>query len=815
GLFNGVTALLFGLGVHAERRWRLPTTALGLLVIATLLTPLNFLAVASLGRGTGGGPIWAVAGELVTIGLFAALVSRAGRTLVARSPTALALGVLAPSVAMFAIRRYVHPGAGSAALLSLGAVPWLAQGVAVGGVLFRERRVAEIPEALAHELLRLLGLTAFAAALALGLLLAQGGPIGPALHRLSPLVPLAAAPALVAGLWLWRKTTDPDRAGDRTAGTSIAALATLVLLAGVALAWPDPAGMLPVAMLNFAVLTAVALAFEVPAAHVLAGACLAVAYLLGVLVATGRLGWAGATPDEAARALASARGGTALVPLVLLYGGAAAEGLRRGRRLDAQALAVVTVLAAVLSLGLVTWHGFGRPGDPVGATWVYAVLAAAALAGAIRFGRDPLMAGAGAATTRTLGWTGLGLILAALVQGLVFGRLAPAATRPDLALMSTVTPEMVFGPLDWGAARAWVLALLVHATLTTAGVMVLSRLRRDAIPSDPEFEPEPGRRSPPPPQPSPTKGEGAGSVHSTPTGEAGTIAPSHFRGGGAPTKGATDSWATPEIVLRDILRQSSLATSIATGASVAVVAVAAGATAATLAMDLLWLALVWLALAWRDVAPRLFAAAQAALTGSVVAAVTALLQGRGWYASAPLGWLDPWSVQAHALALGGLALGWIGVRVGVRARRIGRSGSPGDAAAIAVTLLEPPWPAFDRWLRGAVVLALVALAVYGVLPGAAREWTPRDLAVRLGGAATAGTTRVVPPAAAFEIDGVPHGHALGVGSWAVLVVALAVLLAGQWERFRRVDLLGALLAATMAAPLLAGRWESDMAAASA
>src|SRR5262249_8978306 len=50
GLFTGVTALLFGLGMYAERRWKLETTALGLLVIATLLVPLNFLAVASLSR---------------------------------------------------------------------------------------------------------------------------------------------------------------------------------------------------------------------------------------------------------------------------------------------------------------------------------------------------------------------------------------------------------------------------------------------------------------------------------------------------------------------------------------------------------------------------------------------------------------------------------------------------------------------------------------------------------------------------------------------------------------------------------------------
>ncbi|MGC3965820.1 MAG: hypothetical protein QM775_00145 [Pirellulales bacterium] len=47
GLFNGVTAALFGIGLYVERRWRLPTTTHGLLLIAMLLVPLNFLAIAA------------------------------------------------------------------------------------------------------------------------------------------------------------------------------------------------------------------------------------------------------------------------------------------------------------------------------------------------------------------------------------------------------------------------------------------------------------------------------------------------------------------------------------------------------------------------------------------------------------------------------------------------------------------------------------------------------------------------------------------------------------------------------------------------
>ena len=47
-VFGGVTAALFAVGFYTERRWKLQTTSRGLLVIATLLVPLNFLAIAAL-----------------------------------------------------------------------------------------------------------------------------------------------------------------------------------------------------------------------------------------------------------------------------------------------------------------------------------------------------------------------------------------------------------------------------------------------------------------------------------------------------------------------------------------------------------------------------------------------------------------------------------------------------------------------------------------------------------------------------------------------------------------------------------------------
>ena len=61
-LFNGVTACLFGIGFHSEHRWRLHTTSQGLLITATLLVPLNFLAIAAFSRSDAGESLLTISG---------------------------------------------------------------------------------------------------------------------------------------------------------------------------------------------------------------------------------------------------------------------------------------------------------------------------------------------------------------------------------------------------------------------------------------------------------------------------------------------------------------------------------------------------------------------------------------------------------------------------------------------------------------------------------------------------------------------------------------------------------------------------------
>ena len=657
-----------------------------------------------------------MAGELVAVGLFTGLTYLAGRCLVSQAPAALTVGMLVPSASLLLIRRFVEPSGDMLVLLALGSLPLLAQGGAVAALILRVRHSADIDEPEALDLLRLLGLTTFAVGVALGLLMVLGGPIAMTLHRAALLAPLAGAPALAIGMLLWRRTNAPELVGYRTAGTAIAAAGALVMLAGVALGWPDPAGMIPVAVLDFVVLTAIALAFSVPAAHVLAGTCFTLAYLLAWHVATGALGWKVGTPDEASRALFSSGSGLALTPLVLFFGAASAAGLRVGRRLDAQAYAVVAALAWALSLGLTTLYGFGRRGDPAGVAWIYAVDAIAALAAAGWFGRNPLVERTdGNTAARVLVWIGSGLILLAFVQTSVFG-------------------------LSSSGLLSWVTAFLPHATVTAIAAALLAS--------------RPDERSP------------------------------------------------TRAILLDILSRSALATSAAAVGGLTIAA--PGASTAVLAADGLWLALVWLILAWRYASPALFALFQAALTGSLMLALTTVLQGRDWYAASRRPWLDPWTIQTHANALGLFCLAWIGVRLGVRSLD---PKSWGTARA----LLDPPWPAFDRCLRGAVLLALVALALYGVFPPMLQELTSGDLAVQIAPEyASSVSVRIDHlPVAVFELQSVPHEHALGIGSQVLVCLVLVVLLAGQWERFRRRDLIAALIAASMAVPLLAGWWEAD------
>src|SRR4029077_7915177 len=80
-IFTTVTAALFGVGFYTEHRWKLPTTSRGILTIAVLLVPLNFLAIAAGSGSQTTQGVLVIGSEMIAPVLFLCLVYYAGRVL--------------------------------------------------------------------------------------------------------------------------------------------------------------------------------------------------------------------------------------------------------------------------------------------------------------------------------------------------------------------------------------------------------------------------------------------------------------------------------------------------------------------------------------------------------------------------------------------------------------------------------------------------------------------------------------------------------------------------------------------------------------
>jgi hypothetical protein len=188
-----------------------------------------------------------------------------------------------------------------------------------------------------------------------------------------------------------------------------------------------------------------ALLFEMSAAHLVTAACALVAWLVGFHVARGDgVGWQVEGGEELARALFSAASGNALVPLAGLFAGVAYAFNRVGRMVDALWYLVATAATVVVSLALAVGFGFARDGDPYGVTWTLSLYALAAAPAAV------------IARRKEVAWGAAALLLAALVQGVVF-RYADVLE------------------LD----QPWVVAMLGHATLVAIAGVAINR-RDDA-----------------------------------------------------------------------------------------------------------------------------------------------------------------------------------------------------------------------------------------------------------------------------------------------------------------------------------------------
>src|SRR6185369_4918858 len=434
-IFTTVTAVLFGIGLYTQYRWKLRTTSRGILTIATLLVPLNFLAIAAVSAGNTSGPI-VIASELAAPAIFLCLVYFAGRVITPGCAHILSAGVLGSSVGQLLVRHFASLDAAPWLLIFLGAFPVACYVTTVGLALRVVLHDRQIDETETTTVFTALGTMSFAALLPFGLLLYRSGPIGMSMMYLAPLVTLWGLPMLATGAVLWRKIANKELVAARTAGTALGILGLMIVLAGMILAWPNPASIVPAALINFAVLTALAVALELPIAHVIAALCFALAYVVTFHVVSGNITWQNLRVMSLLEVTVSVRSGQALAGAVALFV-IVSEWLKSRTR---QCYIVAASITAIVSLMLVTGLGLGSL-DQYSVWIVYGLYALGAFWLAWRHRAVQFT------------WVGSALLLGALAFNF-----APA-----------------------GFAFPWQTAFFAHATICAAAAIVSSRYERAKV----------------------------------------------------------------------------------------------------------------------------------------------------------------------------------------------------------------------------------------------------------------------------------------------------------------------------------------------
>src|SRR6185369_9810316 len=311
-IFTTVTAILFGIGLYTEHRWKLPTTSRGILTIATLLVPLNFLAIAAVSAGNTSGAL-VIGSELLAPAIFLCLVYFAGRVITPGCAHVLSAGVLGSSVGQLLVRHFADVNTSPALLILLGAFPVCCYVATVGIALRFVLDDSEIDASETTTVFTVLGTMSFAALLPFGLLLYKSGPLGMSMMYLAPLVTLWGLPMLATGTILWRRISNRELVASRITGTALGILGLMIL------AWPNPASIVPAALLNFAVFTVLAFALELPVAHLIAAICFALAYVVTGHVLVGNITWQNLRVTSFLRVSLSTGTGEALIGAFALF----------------------------------------------------------------------------------------------------------------------------------------------------------------------------------------------------------------------------------------------------------------------------------------------------------------------------------------------------------------------------------------------------------------------------------------------------------------------------------------------------------------
>jgi hypothetical protein len=429
-VFIGVTTALFGLGFYSAHRWKLPTTSRGVLVISTLLAPLNFLAMAAFSReavSPSWPPPWLVAGgELFSLALFFFLVYQAAKVFLPEAPWMTALATMGPSFAMLLARHLnVAEDAWLRAAL-LGVAPLLCY-CASCGVILRDQagrlKQGADDESRADQIFTHLGVATFSTLLPLGLFFIKPGHFSQTLRQFAPLISVFGIPAIATGVALLQWPAESQSGKTRTAATSVSLVGSLISLAALVFAWPNPVAVVITALINCAVSLSMALAssrkslrYDLRLAHASAIAHFSLAAMTAANLFSENVHLWSEDGQLLAEKLVSKVSGDALALLFALFAVVSEWSLKKERKIESRIYGIGAVVAGAFGLLLTTAHGFGRAEDPNRAAPVYVFYAIAAFV--IAWRREKVVAA----------WIGSALSLLAITQTLAFkfvDKLAP------------------------------------------------------------------------------------------------------------------------------------------------------------------------------------------------------------------------------------------------------------------------------------------------------------------------------------------------------------------------------------------------------
>ena len=381
-IFVGYSSAVFAAGLFIYHRWKLESTGRGLMVIATLLVPLNFVAMASFYKEQS--IVLTVATELISLSVFTWLVALAARVLTPAGRWSTVLSVIGNSIVVLIVARLFSEQFQPVWFLAAGCIPSLLLILSASSFLYFKPDQKKFDIAGANSLFMLLGIAVFCTAVALGLLSAQAVKscgLTIALHCLTIPLALAAFSLLSVGLQIMRGMDDKSQSeGYRMAATTVAIIGLVLQLAAIVMAWPQPILIVVVGVIGAASLAYVALRYDFPVCPCrsddLLGPGISGRFLCDIRRRIANPAKSGVSDRVETRsernllhATISARSGTALGGLFLAFAAISEWFALRGQKSHGKMYVGGAGIAAVVGLMLVTAHGWtGSYADAIRAT---------------------------------------------------------------------------------------------------------------------------------------------------------------------------------------------------------------------------------------------------------------------------------------------------------------------------------------------------------------------------------------------------------------------------------------------------------------